>query len=307
MSRVLVTGGAGFVGSHVVDGLLGRGHEVMVVDDLSTGAGSNLPDDVEFAEVDVAGPHFVETAKSFRPDVISHAAAQSSVSVSMREPDRDARVNIIGGLNVCRAAVEAECEQVVYINTGGALYGEPVYLPCDEEHPIQPVSGYALSKWTSESYFRILLPSSIPVKALRLGNVYGPRQDPHGEAGVVAIFVGSMLAGEAVHIFGDGEQTRDYVYIRDVVRAHGMAMEYDDSISVNVATGVGTTVNELFRSLRGLIGPGKEPVYGAPRPGDVRGVVLDPSKARRVLGWNADVSLLDGLEETVEHMRGKVA
>lgn len=306
MSRVLVTGGAGFVGSHVVDDLLGRGHEVMVVDDLSTGVISNLPGEVEFAEIDIAGPHFVEAAKSFRPDVISHTAAQSSVSVSMREPDRDARVNIMGGLNVCRAAVEAECDQVVYVNTGGALYGEPVYLPCDEDHPIQPVSGYALSKWASESYFRILLSSSIPVKTLRLANVYGPRQDPHGEAGVVAIFVGLMLDGKPVHIFGDGEQTRDYVYVQDVVRAHSIAMSHDGSISVNVGTGVGTSVNELFSSLRESIGSGKPPIYGAPRPGDVRHVVLDPSKAWRTLRWKAAVGLSEGLEETIAHMRGMV-
>lgn len=306
MSRVLVTGGAGFVGSHVVDDLLERGHEVMVVDDLSTGASSNLPGEVEFAEMDIAGPHFVEAVKSFRPDVISHTAAQSSVSVSMRDPDRDARVNIMGGLNVCRAAVEAECNQVVYVNTGGALYGEPVYLPCDEDHPIQPVSGYALSKWASESYFRILLSSSIPVKTLRLANVYGPRQDPHGEAGVVAIFVGLMLEGKPVHIFGDGEQTRDYVYVRDVVRAHGMAMGHDESISVNVGTGVGTSVNELFSSLRESMGSAKPPIYGAPRPGDVRHVALDPSKAWRALGWKAAVGLSEGLEETIAHMRGTV-
>ena len=161
MAKVLVTGGAGFFGSHVVDGLIAEGHDVLVVDNLTTGAAANLSSGAEFVDVDVADDAFVEVAKSFNPSAISHVAAQASVPISMSDPVLDARVNILGGLNVWRAAVETGCEQVLYINTGGALYGEPDYLPCDEEHPIRPVSGYALSKWTSECYFRMLLPESI--------------------------------------------------------------------------------------------------------------------------------------------------
>lgn len=303
MSRVLVTGGAGFIGSHVVENLLASGHEVLVVDDLSTGRRSNIPDNVEFVQLDVADSDLVSLAKSFKPDVISHLAAQASVAVSMKDPIEDARVNILGGLNVYRAAIEAECDQVVYVNTGGALYGEPEYQPCDEEHPIKPISGYALSKWTSESYFRMMLPESVPLKVLRLANVYGPRQNPHGEAGVVAIFSRLMLRGETVRIFGDGEQTRDFVYAGDVAHAHDAVMRHDQSIVVNVGTGIGTSVNQLFRHLQPLAGSSAEPIYEDTRLGDIRHVVLDSSKAQRVLGWEPKVGLADGLRETIEHVK----
>ena len=303
MARVLVTGGAGFVGSHVVDGLLARGHDVLVVDDLSTGTRSNLPPHVELIDLDVADDAVVSLAKSFGPDVISHIAAQASVPVSMSDPKMDARVNILGGLNVLQAAKEADCEQVLYINTGGALYGDPDYLPCDEDHPIRPISGYALSKWTSECYFRMLLPDSIPLKVLRAANIYGPRQNPHGESGVISIFIRRMLDGDPVTINGDGEHTRDYVYVGDVVDAHDMAMSYGQSIAVNIGTGVGTSVNEIFRLLQRVTGNSAPPIYGAPRPGDVRHITLDPSRAKRILGWEPRVGLNEGLKETIASMR----
>ena len=306
MAKILVTGGAGFFGSHVVDGLVAEGHEVLVVDDLTTGAAANLSSDAEFVDVDIADDGFVEVARSFGPHVISHLAAQASVPVSMSDPVLDARVNIIGGLNVCRAAMEAGCEQVLYINTGGALYGEPDYLPCDEEHPIRPVSGYALSKWTSECYFRMLLPDSMPLKVLRYANIYGPRQSPHGESGVVSIFTRQMLEGETVRIFGDGEHTRDYIYVEDCVAGHNAAMSHDSSLVVNFGTGEGTSVNEVFRHLKGLTGYDAPAVHGPDRPGDVRHITLDPSKAKRVLGWAPRVGLPEGLERTVAYMRGEL-
>ena len=303
MARVLVTGGAGFVGSHVVDGLLARGHDVLVVDNLSTGTRSNLPPHVELIDLDVADDAFVSLAKSFGPNVISHIAAQASVPVSMSDPKMDARVNILGGLNVLQAAKEADCEQVLYINTGGALYGDPDYLPCDEDHPIRPISGYALSKWTSECYFRMLLPDSIPLKVLRAANIYGPRQNPHGESGVISIFIRRMLDGGQVTINGDGEHTRDYVYVGDVVKAHEMAMNYNESVVVNIGTGEGTSVNEVFRLLQRVTGNSAPPIYGAPRPGDVRHITLDPSRAKRMLGWEPRVRLNEGLEETLVSIR----
>ena len=304
MTKILVTGGAGFFGSHVVDGLVAEGHKVLVVDNLTTGTATNLSSDAEFVDLDVADDAFVSLAKSFSPSVISHLAAQASVPVSMSDPVLDARVNILGGLNVCRAAVESGCEQVLYINTGGALYGEPDYLPCDEEHPIRPVSGYALSKWTSERYFCMLLPESIPLKVLRYANIYGPRQSPHGESGVVSIFTRQMLDGETVRIFGDGEQTKDYIYVDDCVEAHNVAMRHGESLVVNIGTGEATSVNEIFRRLKGLTGYDAPPVHGPDRPGDVRHFRLDTSRAKRVLGWEPRVGLMEGLEKTVAYMKG---
>ena len=304
MTKILVTGGAGFFGSHVVDGLIAEGHEVLVVDNLSAGTATNLSSGAEFVDLDVADDAFVRLARSFNPGVISHLAAQASVPVSMSDPVLDARVNIIGGLNVCRAAVESNCEQVLYINTGGALYGEPDYLPCDEGHPIRPVSGYALSKWTSECYFRMLLPESIALKVLRYANIYGPRQSPHGESGVVSIFTRQMLDSETVRIFGDGEQTKDYIYVGDCVEAHNVAMRHGDSLVVNFGTGEGTSVNQIFRHLQVLTGYDASPVHEADRPGDVRHISLDPSRAKRVLGWAPRVGLMEGLEKTVAYMMG---
>lgn len=303
MSRVLVTGGAGFVGSHVVDGLLARGHDVLVIDDLSSGTRSNLSPNVEFVDLDVADETLVDVAKAFRPDVISHLAAQASVPVSMSNPGLDARVNILGGLNVLRAAMESDCEQVVYFNTGGALYGEPEYLPCDEDHPIRPISAYGLSKWTSECYFRTMLPDSIPLKVLRPANIYGPRQDPHGESGVIAIFARRMSKVEQVTINGDGEHTRDYVYVGDVVEAHDLAMSHDGSFVANIGTGMGTSVNEVFRHLQKATGNVALPEYGPPRPGDVRHIALESSRAKLLLGWEPKVGLSEGLEKTVAFMR----
>ena len=295
------------MGSHIVDGLVAKGHDVLVVDNLSTGNPSHLSPNVEFVDIDVADNAFVNVAKSFAPNVISHLAAQASVPVSMSDPILDARVNILGGLNVCRAAVEAGCEQVLYINTGGALYGEPEYLPCDEEHPIRPISGYALSKWTSECYFRMMLPDSIPLKALRFANIYGPRQNPKGESGVTAIFAKKMLDGDAVRIFGDGEHTRDYVYVDDCVEAHNKAMSYGKSLVVNIGTGEGISVNQVFRHLQALTGYDAPPIYEADRPGDIRHIALDPSRAMRILGWEPKVGLLEGLEKTVAYMKSAYA
>ena len=292
------------MGSHLVESLAAQGHEVLVVDDFSTGTPSNLSANVECVDLDVADDGFVRVAKSFRPSVISHLAAQSSVPVSMSDPCLDARVNILGGLNVCRAAVEAGCEQVLYVNTGGALYGEPEYIPCDESHPIRPISGYALSKWTSECYFHMMLPDTIPLKVLRLANVYGPRQDPHGESGVIAIFARKMLDGDVVQIFGDGEHTRDYIYMGDFVEAHHSAMNHDEPLLLNFGTGKGTSVNEIFRHLQALTGYDASPVYGGERPGDVRHITLDSTRAKRTLGWEPRVGLSEGLEKTVAHMRG---
>jgi UDP-glucose 4-epimerase len=301
--KVLVTGGAGFIGSHIVDSLLERGDTVLAVDDLSSGSRRNLTKAVELRELDVTSPTFVTTVCRFRAEAIVHCAAQSSVVISMKETARDAHVNIIGGINVCAAAKAAGCAQVVYINTGGALYGEPLFLPMSEDHPIKPTSGYGLSKWTCEQYLDLLLHDVIPVKTLRLANIYGPRQDPYGEAGVVAIFGAKMVKGEPVTIFGDGEQTRDFVYVGDVARAVALALDHPSGFSVNIASQSGTSVNALFQMLAAEADYGLPPVYGPPRPGDVKHSVLTNELAGRVLGWSPATPMDDGLRRTLAWIR----
>ena len=301
--RVMVTGGAGFVGSHIVERLVARGDDVLVVDDLSTGRVSNLPPDAEFEEMDVASPRLLDVASTWRPEAVCHAAAQPSVPSSMSDPMLDAHTNVMGGLTVLKAAVECGASQVVYVNTGGALYGEPEYLPCDENHPRRPVSAYGLSKLTMERYFRLLLPASVTLKVLRLANVYGPRQPAEGESGVISIFARRMLRGEPVRIDGDGEQTRDFVYVGDVAAAHELALYHSGPLTANIGTGRGVTVNELFETISKLTGYGRRPTHGLSRCGDVRHVVLDVARARERLGWTATTSLADGLRQTVAAIR----
>ena len=301
--RVMVTGGAGFVGSHMVDRLVARGDDVLVVDDLSTGSASNLPPGVELEEMDVASPRLLDVASAWRPEAVCHAAAQPSVPVSMSDPLLDAHTNVMGGLNVLRAAMEAGAAQVVYVNTGGALYGEPDYLPCDEDHPQRPLSPYGLSKLTMERYFRLMLPPSVTLKVLRLSNVYGPRQSAEGESGVISIFIRRMLRGEPVTIDGDGLQTRDFVYVGDVAAAHELVIDYPEPLTANIGTGSGVSVNELFEVIADLTGYERSPQLGPPRLGDVKHVVLEVTRARERLGWTATTSLADGLRKTVAAMR----
>ena len=301
--RVMVTGGAGFVGSHVVDRLLARGDDVLVVDDLSTGSASNLPPGVELEEMDIASPRLLDVASAWCPEAVSHAAAQPSVPVSMSDPLLDAHTNVMGGLNVLKAAVKAGCSQVVYINTGGALYGEPDYLPCDEDHPQRPLSPYGLSKLTMERYFRLMLPPPVTLKVLRLANVYGPRQSAEGESGVISIFIRRMLRGEPVTIDGDGLQTRDFVYVGDVAAALQLVIDYPEPLTANIGTGSGVSVNELFEVIADLTGYERSPQLGPPRLGDVKHVVLEVTRARERLGWTAATSLADGLRKTVAAMR----
>jgi len=297
--RVLVTGGAGFIGSHIVDTLLTSGHEVLVVDDLSTGRRDNVSGAAELVDLDVADPAISKLMMDFRPEVVSHCAAQVSVTASMDDPVHDARINILGGTNVALATIAAGCSELLYINTGGALYGTPDYSPCDEDHPIRPISGYGLSKWVSELYLRLLIPDSMRLKVLRLANVYGPRQIASGEAGVVAVFAERLSRGQEATIFGDGEQTRDFVFVSDVARAHQLALEANESLTVNIGTGEAISVNTLFSVMAAHTGYTLRPVYEAERPGEIKHMVLDAKRANRLLGWTPHTSLQDGLRETL--------
>jgi UDP-glucose 4-epimerase len=293
--RAVVTGGAGFIGSHVVDALLARGDEVHVVDDLSKGKRTNVPAGAEFHESDIRG-EVSEVFDFARPDVCFHLAAQADVRVSVERPDFDADVNVLGTLHVLEAA-RRHGTKVVFSSTGGAIYGE-CDGPADEEHPRNPLSPYGVSKLAAEEYISAYsrLYGSAHV-SLRYGNVYGPRQDPHGEAGVVAIFMKRLREGGTPRIFGDGTQTRDYVYVGDVVEATLAAAAHPGGV-LNVGTGVETSVLDLYERIQRATGLEREPEFADPRPGELQRSVLDRSRARTELGWEPKQSLDDGLAAT---------
>ena len=303
--KILVTGGAGFIGSHVVDAYIEEGNEVVIVDDLSTGRISNLNPNAKFYQVDIRDPKLGEIFEAERPDIVNHHAAQMNVRRSVADPLFDADVNILGSLKLIEYAKSYKIKKFIYISTGGAVYGEPEYLPCDENHPINPICQYGASKHTVEHYLYMYhVNYGLNYTVLRYPNVYGPRQDPHGEAGVVAIFSGQMLAGEQVVINGDGEQTRDYVFVGDCARANIAVTDQHAAIGIfNIGSGRGTSVNEIFAHLRDITGYKLAPVYGPAKVGETRFIYLTADKAQRELGWKPTVSLEDGLGKTVEYFR----
>jgi len=297
--KIVVTGGAGFVGSHVVDEYVRAGHQVLVVDNLSTGKRENVHPEARLVKMDLNDAALFELLKQEKPDVVNHHAANSSVSLSVREPGYDARQNIVGTINLLEAARRAGVGTFLYISSGGAMYGEPDHLPIDEDHPSKPVSAYALSKHTGERYVRLYgQEHGLRWVCLRYANVYGPRQDPFGEAGVVAIFCQNLLDGTAPVIHWDGEQTRDFVYVGDCARANLLALHGGDGQAYNVGTGVGTSINTLFQMLGSIAGQDLAPRHGPRRPGDVRHSYLACGKIERDLGWRAEVGLYEGLERT---------
>lgn len=303
--KILVTGGAGFIGSHVVDLYLAHGHQVAVVDDLSTGHRRNLNPRATFYEADIRSAEMASIFELEKPEIVNHHAAQMDVRRSVEEPVLDADVNILGSLNLLECSRKYGVRRVVYISTGGAVYGEPEYLPCDESHPINPICQYGASKHTVEHYlFMYQLNYGLGYTVLRYPNVYGPRQDAHGEAGVVAIFTGLMLADKPVTINGDGDQVRDFVYVGDCAQANLQALRVADGSGIyNLGTGTGTSVNEVFRSLVGITGYRRDPVHGPAKLGETRRIYLDASKAARELGWSPRIGLEEGLRETVRHFR----
>jgi UDP-glucose 4-epimerase len=306
--RVLVTGGAGFIGSHVADAYLNRGDEVWVVDDLSSGRRENLPAGATFLEADVGSPEVRELIRDVRPHLINHHAAQIDVRVSVEDPRHDARINILGFLNLAEGARESGTRRFIYVSSGGVVYGEPDQRPTPETAPKQPHSPYGVTKLSGEyylNYYRVV--HGLEYAALRYSNVYGPRQDPHGEAGVVAIFSNLLQAGAGLTIFGDGEQTRDYVFVKDVVAANLLASDLHldgtglDGVAFNVGTGVETSVNRLADILEGVAGcrPGRD--YRSARPGELRHSCLDAGKLQS-RGWSTQWTLEEGLRETYEHI-----
>jgi len=303
--RILVTGGAGFIGSHVVDRFIERGHEVAVLDNLSSGFRELVNPAARLHEADLTDAAAVERCfAESRPEVVVHHAAQIDVRRSVDDPVFDAGTNIVGGLGLLQACTRHGVRKFVYASTGGALYGEGRQLPATEEHPVNPESPYGVSKHTLEHYLYLWkLLHGLDYTVLRYPNVYGPRQNPHGEAGVNAIFILLMLQGKPPRIFGTGEQVRDYLYVMDVVQANELALALGSGEMVNLGTGIGTSVNDIFRELKAILGFAGEPLYEVARPGEVQRIYLDATRAKQVLGWTPRVSFRDGLAQTVEWSR----
>jgi UDP-glucose 4-epimerase len=304
--RIVITGGAGFIASHVADAYVAAGHEVTILDDLSSGKRENVPKGARFEHCDIRSPEAARVIESVRPDVLNHHAAQMNVRVSVDKPGFDADINILGFLNVLEAGRRAGTRTVLFSSSGGTVYGEPDRTPSPETCATHPICPYGVSKLTGEHYLyyyaRIF---GFRYVALRYANIYGPRQDPHGEAGVIAIFVQRLLRGEECVIFGDGKQTRDYVYVGDVVRANLAALTSDFSGALNIGTGRETDVVELFRRIDARVGKKGSVRHVDPKDGEVRRSALDASLAGRVLGWIPKVGLDEGLAATVDFFRSR--
>ncbi|RMD94682.1 MAG: NAD-dependent epimerase/dehydratase family protein [Calditrichaeota bacterium] len=308
--NILVTGGAGFIGSHIVDAYLREGHTVTIIDDLSSGRKENINPQATFYKMDIQEEAVADIFARHQFDVVNHQAAQMDVRKSVADPIFDARVNVLGMLNLLQNCVHFGVKKFIFASTGGAVYGEQSYFPADEEHPTWPLSPYGITKLTGEKYLYFYKQvHHLNHVILRYANVYGPRQNPHGEAGVVAIFSTRLLLGEQPVINGDGKQTRDYVYVGDVVRANLLALNYEKSDIFNIGTGTETDVNTIFQRLNELTGARAEEYHGPPKPGEQLRSCISYKKAEKILGWRPEIDLNQGLRLTVqffkEHLTNK--
>jgi UDP-glucose 4-epimerase len=305
--KILITGAAGFIASNVADEFIQQGHEVAVLDNLSTGFRHNLNPKARFYEVDIRDAAGVDRVfDEFKPDVVNHHAAQMDVRKSTRDPVFDAQCNILGSLNLILAAVRTGVKRFMYVSTGGAVYGDvPVKdLPTDESYPVNPISQYGISKHTVEHYlFLYNRLNKLSYIVLRYPNVFGPRQTPHGEAGVVAIFSGLLLDDKPCTIFGEGNKTRDYVFIGDVVRANVLALQSDFCGIVNIGSGIGTSDRQVYDAVAAAVGTKLQPSHTAVRPGEVEHIYLNAARANKILGWKPTVTFVAGVRRTVEYIR----
>jgi UDP-glucose 4-epimerase len=302
--KIVVTGGAGFVGSNIVDAYIEAGHSVAIIDNLSSGKESNINPKATFYKMDIRSPEIDLVFAKEKPDVLNHHAAQIDVRKSVDDPEYDANVNVIGMINLLQKSLKHGVEKVIFASSGGAIYGEPETLPADESSELQPLAPYGASKVTGEVYLACYQAlHGLKYTALRYGNIYGPRQDPHGEAGVIAIFCQAMLSDKEVKIFGSGEQLRDYVYVGDVVRANLLALNSGDNEKLNIGTASGTSVNELFTRLKQIIGYGKDANYQPERQGELDRTYLAYTKATEVMGWKPEIDIQHGLELTADFFR----
>ncbi len=304
--KVLITGGAGFIASHIADAYLAAGHEVVILDDLSSGKRANVPAAAKFLQMDIRSPEARKIVRDERPEVLSHHAAQMDVRRSVADPSFDAEVNVLGFINLLEAAREVGVRKVIFASSGGAVYGEQVEYPAPESHPHEPLSPYGITKATGEHYLHYYhVVHGLSYVALRYANVFGPRQDPHGEAGVVAIFTERLLAGQVPTINGDGKQTRDYVFVADVVRANVAALGTSFVGPINIGTEIETDVNALYAHLRVLTGSPHQAAHGPAKAGEQRRSVIANQRAKQVLGWRPEVSLEEGLRRTVAFFQAR--
>ncbi len=299
---ILVTGGAGFIGSHIVDKLIENNYNVIILDNLTTGNKNNINPKAEFVNADIRDKDLDEKINFKDIEVVIHQAAQINVRYSVENPVNDANINILGIINILEFMEKYDINKIIFASSGGAVYGEPNYLPVDENHPINPLSPYGLSKYVGEEYIKLYNRlHGIEYAILRYSNVYGERQDPRGEAGVISIFIDKMLKNQNPVIFGDGNQTRDFVYVGDVARANLMALNWKNEI-VNIGTGKETSVNELFNIIKNEIGFKRTAIYDKPREGEVYRIYLNIKKAES-LGWKPEVDLKEGIKKVVNWMK----
>lgn len=302
--NILVTGGAGFIGSHVVDSYLQAGHAVVIIDDLSTGSMKNVNAEAQFYRLDIRSEEVEEVFRRHNFDVVNHHAAQMNVRKSVADPVFDASVNVVGSLNIFELARKYGARKIIFASTGGAIYGEQDHFPADEDHSLRPLSPYGVTKLASERYlFYYRQVHGLDYVILRYANIYGPRQNPLGEAGVVAIFCNKMLKGGEPIINGDGKQTRDYTYVDDVVKANVLALGYARSNIFNVGTGIETSVNDVFHALRRSLNPSCPERHGPPKEGEQRRSVISYGRIQAELGWEPGVKLEEGLRSTAEYFK----
>ena len=305
--KILITGGAGFIGSHVADACISAGHQVVILDDLSSGKMENVNSRANFIKLDIRDEKVRDVFRQNKIDVVIHHAAQMDVRKSVDDPKFDASVNISGSINLLESSKEFGVKKFIFASTGGAIYGEQDYFPADEKHPLRPLSPYGIAKLAVEKYlFYYNSVFGVQYICLRYANVYGPRQNPHGEAGVIAIFASKMFSGKDPVINGDGKQTRDYTFVGDVVRANMFALSYDKSDIFNVGTGIETDVNELFSILKKYSGSRCTGQHGEAKKGEQQRSVLDNSYIRKIIGWEPGMTLDKGLELTVNYFREKI-
>ena len=305
--NILVTGGAGFIASHIVDAYIADGHKVIIVDNLSTGFMENINPQAKFYQLDIRSEKLEDVFQKEKIDVVNHLAAQMDVRRSVSDPKFDASVNVVGGLNLFESAKKHKVKKIIFSSTGGAIYGEQDYFPADEEHPTRPLSPYGITKLCTEKYLYFYnAVYGMNYVILRYANIYGPRQNPHGEAGVVAIFCNKMLKGEQPVINGDGKQTRDYTFVADVVKANVAALQYNGSNIYNIGTGIETDVNKLFLELRSHLNPSCPEQHAPAKAGEQQRSVISSKKIESDLGWKPTVQLEEGLRLTAEYFRKKV-